>query len=242
MKADLARREPEHGRALARRRHLQAVAPPRRRPAEVRAVDGPPYANGAIHIGHAVNKVLKDIIVKSRALDGYDSPYVPGWDCHGLPVEQQVEKKHGRVGQKLDADTFRKACREFAASQVALQKVDFQRLGNNSSDALFMWCPFGEPSYVLLSIVAWAFNLKLSPMTAVGGPLVIAACTEFTSLILLRFVEERGRGYEPREAIDVTASRTGRAFIVSALTAIAGVAVLRSRRCRCCATSAGSSR
>ena len=78
----------------------------------------------------------------------------------------------------------------------------------------------------LASIVAWAFDLKLSPMTAVGGPLVIAACTEFTSLILLRFVEERGRGYEPREAVDVTASRTGRAFIVSALTAIAGIAVL----------------
>ena len=78
----------------------------------------------------------------------------------------------------------------------------------------------------LASIVAWAFDLKLSPMTAVGGPLVIAACTEFTSLILLRFVEERGRGYESRQAIDVTASRTGRAFIVSALTAIAGVAVL----------------
>jgi uncharacterized protein len=78
----------------------------------------------------------------------------------------------------------------------------------------------------LASIIAWAFDLKLSPMTAVGGPLVIAACTEFTSLILLRFVEERGRGYEPKEAVDVTASRTGRAFIVSALTAIAGIAVL----------------
>ena len=78
----------------------------------------------------------------------------------------------------------------------------------------------------MASIVAWAFDLKLSPMTAVGGPLVIAACTEFTSLILLRFVEERGRGYDPRQAMDVTAARTGRAFIVSALTAIAGVAVL----------------
>jgi uncharacterized protein len=78
----------------------------------------------------------------------------------------------------------------------------------------------------LASIVAWAFDLKLSPMTAVGGPLVIAACTELTSLILLRFVEERGRGYEPGEAVEVTASRTGRAFIVSALTAIAGIAVL----------------
>jgi hydrophobe/amphiphile efflux-3 (HAE3) family protein len=78
----------------------------------------------------------------------------------------------------------------------------------------------------LSSLVAWAFNIELSPMTAVGGPLVIAACTEFTSLILLRYVEERRRGYEPREAIDVAASRTGRAFVVSALTAIAGVAVL----------------
>ena len=92
-------------------------------------MDGPPYANGAIHIGHAVNKVLKDIIVKSRTLDGFDSPYVPGWDCHGLPIEQQVEKKHGRVGQKLDADAFRKACREYAASQVEIQRTDFQRLG-----------------------------------------------------------------------------------------------------------------
>jgi hydrophobe/amphiphile efflux-3 (HAE3) family protein len=78
----------------------------------------------------------------------------------------------------------------------------------------------------LSSLVAWAFSIELSPMTAVGGPLVIAACTEFTSLILLRYVEERRRGYEPRAAVDVAASRTGRAFVVSALTAIAGVAVL----------------
>ena len=81
-------------------------------------VDGPPYANGAIHLGHAVNKILKDIIVKSRTLDGYDAPYIPGWDCHGLPIEMQVEKKHGRVGQKLDAKAFRAACREYAQKQV----------------------------------------------------------------------------------------------------------------------------
>jgi isoleucyl-tRNA synthetase len=92
-------------------------------------LDGPPYANGSIHIGHAVNKVLKDIIVKARTLDGYDAPYVPGWDCHGLPIEQQVEKKHGRVGHKLDARAFRQACRDFAASQVAGQRTDFERLG-----------------------------------------------------------------------------------------------------------------
>jgi predicted RND superfamily exporter protein len=78
----------------------------------------------------------------------------------------------------------------------------------------------------MASLVAFALSLKLSPMTAVGGPLVVAACTEFTSLILLRFVEERRRGLPPKEAIDVVAARTGRAFIVSALTAVAGVAVI----------------
>ncbi len=129
MKADLARREPDTvARWLGDDIYMELRRRAAGRPKFV-LVDGPPYANGAIHIGHAVNKVLKDIIVKSRSLDGYDSPYVPGWDCHGLPIEQQVEKKHGRVGQKLDADAFRKACREFAASQVELQKVDFQRLG-----------------------------------------------------------------------------------------------------------------
>ena len=91
--------------------------------------DGPPYANGAIHLGHAVNKILKDIIVKSRTLDGYDAPYVPGWDCHGLPIEMQVEKTHGRVGQKIDAKAFRAACREYAYKQVDAQRKDFKRLG-----------------------------------------------------------------------------------------------------------------
>ncbi len=91
--------------------------------------DGPPYANGAIHLGHAVNKILKDIIVKSRTLDGYDAPYVPGWDCHGLPIEMQVEKTHGRVGQKIDAKAFRAACREYALKQIDSQRKDFKRLG-----------------------------------------------------------------------------------------------------------------
>ncbi len=91
--------------------------------------DGPPYANGAIHIGHAVNKVLKDIIVKSRLMDGYDAPYVPGWDCHGLPIEIAVEKKFGKVGDKLNAAEFRQKCREYAAEQIDLQRADFKRLG-----------------------------------------------------------------------------------------------------------------
>ncbi|MGY8895897.1 MAG: isoleucine--tRNA ligase [Gammaproteobacteria bacterium] len=91
--------------------------------------DGPPYANGDIHIGHAVNKVLKDIIVKSKSLSGFDAPYVPGWDCHGLPIELNVEKKKGKAGVKIDANSFRAECRKYADVQVAKQKLDFQRLG-----------------------------------------------------------------------------------------------------------------
>lgn len=91
--------------------------------------DGPPYANGDIHIGHAVNKILKDIIVKSRTMGGYDAPYVPGWDCHGLPIEHKVEQKVGKAGVKVDVRTFRKKCREYAARQVNGQREDFKRLG-----------------------------------------------------------------------------------------------------------------
>ncbi|TKI08714.1 isoleucine--tRNA ligase [Martelella alba] len=91
--------------------------------------DGPPYANGNIHIGHSVNKILKDIIVKSKGLMGYDSPYVPGWDCHGLPIELKVEQLIGKPGDKVSAAEFRVACREYAAEQVAGQKKDFIRLG-----------------------------------------------------------------------------------------------------------------
>ena len=91
--------------------------------------DGPPYANGSIHLGHAVNKVLKDIIVKSRSQLGFDSPYVQGWDCHGLPIELVVEKKFGKVGDKLSPAEFRAKCREFAGTQIDIQAEGFKRLG-----------------------------------------------------------------------------------------------------------------
>ena len=126
MRGDLARREPgwvarwQEG-GLYRRIREAARGRPR-----FILHDGPPYANGDIHIGHAVNKVLKDIIVKSRTLAGFDAPYVPGWDCHGLPIEHQVEKQHGRG---VEANAFRALCREYAASQIARQKADFVRLG-----------------------------------------------------------------------------------------------------------------
>jgi isoleucyl-tRNA synthetase len=129
MKADLANREPGMLAAWERRGLYDRIREASKgRPSFV-LTDGPPYANGAIHLGHAVNKILKDIIVKSRTLDGYDAPYVPGWDCHGLPIEMQVEKTHGRVGQKIDAKAFRAACRDYARKQIDTQRTDFKRLG-----------------------------------------------------------------------------------------------------------------
>ena len=129
MKANLAQREPEmiaHWERLGLYRLLREA---RRGAPKFVLHDGPPYANGEIHIGHAVNKVLKDIIVKARSLDGKDAPYVPGWDCHGLPIELQVEKKVGKAGVKVDARAFRKACRVYAGEQVNKQREDFIRLG-----------------------------------------------------------------------------------------------------------------
>ncbi|MEZ5564465.1 MAG: isoleucine--tRNA ligase [Gammaproteobacteria bacterium] len=129
MKGDLARREPQMlAEWNARDLYGQIRKATAGRPRFV-LVDGPPYANGAIHIGHAVNKILKDMVVKSKTLAGYDAPYVPGWDCHGLPIEHQVEKKHGKVGVKLSAAEFRKACRQYAMQQVESQREDFRRLG-----------------------------------------------------------------------------------------------------------------
>ncbi len=87
---------------------------------------GPPYANGQIHIGHAVNKILKDMIVKSRQLEGFDALYAPGWDCHGLPIENAIEKLHGR---NLPRDEMQAKSRAFATEQIAQQMADFQRLG-----------------------------------------------------------------------------------------------------------------
>ena len=129
MKANLATREPATLKAwndMDLYRQLREIGRGR---SQYILHDGPPYANGDIHLGHAVNKVLKDIIVKSKTLSGFDAPYVPGWDCHGLPIEHMVEKKIGKAGQKVNAATFRKACREYAAKQVDGQREDFKRLG-----------------------------------------------------------------------------------------------------------------
>jgi len=129
MKANLAQREPEMLKQWQANNVYQQIRTARAGREQFILHDGPPYANGDIHIGHAVNKILKDIIVKSKTLGGFDAPYVPGWDCHGLPIEHNVEKKLGKAGDKIDVKTFRQKCREYAAKQVEGQKADFVRLG-----------------------------------------------------------------------------------------------------------------
>jgi len=129
MRGNLAQREPQMLRQWEQQGLYRRVREASAGRSKFILHDGPPYANGEIHIGHAVNKILKDIIVKSRTLDGFDAPYVPGWDCHGLPIELQVEKKIGKPGKKVSKSEFRKACREYAASQVEGQRQDFKRLG-----------------------------------------------------------------------------------------------------------------
>jgi isoleucyl-tRNA synthetase len=129
MKADLPRREPAQLAAWDAMGLEAAV----RKGSEGRPLfilhDGPPYANGDIHTGHALNKSIKDFIVKSRTMMGFDAPYVPGWDCHGLPIEKQVDKKLGSKKRDMDALAIRKACREYAASFIDVQRSQFRRLG-----------------------------------------------------------------------------------------------------------------
>lgn len=129
MKGNLAQREPEQLKKWQQLELYKKIRANRAGKPLFVLHDGPPYANGEIHIGHAVNKVLKDFILKSKTLSGFDAPYVPGWDCHGLPIELQVEKKVGKAGAKVSPAVFRKACREYAGKQVAIQKEAFVRLG-----------------------------------------------------------------------------------------------------------------
>ncbi len=129
MKANLAQREPEtlqHWENIHLYEQLEKAG--ENRPKFILA-DGPPYANGAIHIGHAVNKILKDFILKSKTLSGFHAPYVPGWDCHGLPSELNVEKQIGKPNVKVDVKTFRQKCREYVLKQVDIQREAFIRLG-----------------------------------------------------------------------------------------------------------------
>ncbi|HEV2063136.1 MAG TPA: isoleucine--tRNA ligase, partial [Thermoanaerobaculia bacterium] len=154
MKADLARREPVRLEAWekmgleARRR-----AAGKGRPLFI-LHDGPPYANGNIHLGHVMNKTLKDFVARSRAMMGFDAPYVPGWDCHGLPIEQKVDKKLGTKKREMDVSAIRKACREYAQSFIDIQREEFKRLGIGG-----LWDrPYSTMSVSYEAETAWTFG------------------------------------------------------------------------------------
>ncbi len=129
MRASLPNREPEFLKRWSDFNLYQKIREARAGRPKFILHDGPPYANGDIHIGHAVNKILKDMIIKSKGSSGFDAPFMPGWDCHGLPIELNVEKKKGKPGQKLNAKEFRAACAQYAQSQIDIQAASFQRLG-----------------------------------------------------------------------------------------------------------------
>jgi len=171
MRGDLAKREPQRVREWQDKgvyQRLREVA--KGRPRFV-LHDGPPYANGDIHIGTAVNKILKDFVVKSKSLAGFDAPYVPGWDCHGMPIEVQIEKQHGR---NLPTEETLRLCRAYAAEQIERQKADFRRLGvlgdwddpyqtmapRNEADEIRVLGELLEKGYVYrgLKPVNWCFD------------------------------------------------------------------------------------
>ncbi len=152
MRGNLAKREPGWLQGWQDKKLYEKIRAARQGAKKFILHDGPPYANGDIHIGHAVNKILKDIIVKAKTMSGFDAPYVPGWDCHGLPIELVVEKNHGK---NIDPAKFRELCREYAAEQVEKQKKDFVRLG-----VLSDW----ENPYLTMD-----FQTEADIMRALGG-------------------------------------------------------------------------
>ena len=155
MKADLARREPDQLAAwetmgLEEKRRRTAAGRPR-----FILHDGPPYANGNIHIGHALNKILKDVVVRSRSMMGFDAPYVPGWDCHGLPIEQKVDKKLGSKKKDMSVVEIRRACRAYAEEYIGIQREEFKRLGVGG-----LWDrPYTTMAYPYEAEIARAFGV-----------------------------------------------------------------------------------
>jgi len=129
MKASLAQREPEQIKQWDQARLYDTIRKASKGREQFILHDGPPYANGHIHIGTALNKILKDIIVRSRQMAGFDAPYVPGWDCHGLPIEHNVDKELGDRKKDMTQADIRRQCRVYAEKYIAIQKEEFKRLG-----------------------------------------------------------------------------------------------------------------
>src|SRR6202453_998789 len=129
MKADLPRNEPKMLARWEEAKIYERIREARKGAPTYILHDGPPYTSGPIHMGTALNKCLKDFIVKSKTMSGFDAPYVPGWDCHGLPIEIKVDEKLGGKKLEMDPVAVRKACREYAAKFLDLQRTQFKRIG-----------------------------------------------------------------------------------------------------------------
>ncbi|MBI3737028.1 class I tRNA ligase family protein, partial [Candidatus Sumerlaeota bacterium] len=129
MRGDLAKREPERLKKWEEEGLYARMQENRKDAPSYIFHDGPPYANGDIHLGHALNKILKDVVVRYKTLKGYRSPYIPGWDCHGLPIEQQVSKKLGAKLNQMAPVEVRRLCHEYASRFVDIQRGQFKRIG-----------------------------------------------------------------------------------------------------------------
>ena len=129
MKASLVKREPEQLKSWNDSGLFEQIRNSSKGREQFILHDGPPYANGYIHIGTALNKILKDIIVRSRQMAGYDAVYVPGWDCHGLPIEHNVDKELGEKKKDLSMSQVRRLCRSYAEKFIDIQREEFKRLG-----------------------------------------------------------------------------------------------------------------
>ena len=171
MKGDLAKREPGWVASWQSNKLYQRIREASKGRPKFILHDGPPYANGDIHLGHAINKILKDIVVKSKTLAGFDAPYVPGWDCHGMPIEIQIEKTHGK---NIPVEETQRLARAYATEQIERQKKDFIRLGvlgdwnnpyttmafKNEADEIRVLAKLMEKGYVYrgLKPVNWCFD------------------------------------------------------------------------------------
>ncbi|MBK9967874.1 MAG: isoleucine--tRNA ligase [Holophagales bacterium] len=191
MKADLPKREPERLARWEASGLYEKVLAARREAGAPRFIlhDGPPYANGRIHIGTALNKVLKDIVVRSKTLAGFEAPYVPGWDCHGLPIELKVDKELGSKKREMDPVTFRKACREYAQKWVVAQRTDFQRLG-----ILGAWeAPYRTMDYGYQATIARSFGEFLAKGLVTFGFKAVLWCVQCKTALAEAEVEYEDR-------------------------------------------------
>jgi len=196
MRANLANREPNMLKNWYSKDLYQQIRSAKKGKKTFILHDGPPYANGDIHIGHSVNKILKDIIIKSKTLSDFDAPYIPGWDCHGLPIELKVEQKHGKPGNKLTPAEFRIKCREYAARQVEGQRNDFKRLGVLGEwDKPYLTMDFGTEANIVRALAKIIKNGHLHK-----GSKPVHWCTDCGSALAEAEVE-----YEDKKspAIDV---------------------------------------